>query len=114
VPAKLYALTCGHLTIPTAFLLADREGATRVPITSYLIEHPKGRAISDSGMHIAAQVTPADHVGDLLAAGIVADRDAATTALKRLRDMQSRGATIMYGHDLEFWESVPQAPARLA
>lgn len=249
----LSALTLGHLTIPTAFLLADRDGATRVPVTSYLIEHPRGTAVFDSGMNIATQDTdsPATHIGELLAAfhqfdyhagedigtrlsaidvdprgidfvinshlhfdhcggngqlpnativvqrpevaaakdggevkgyvsadfdtgqpirpvdgehdlfgdgsvvlfptyghtpghqsvrvrtdsgefvlcgdacylreslenmtlpGIIADPEAAATVLTGFRDMQRRGATIMYGHDLEFWQSVPQAPVRL-
>jgi glyoxylase-like metal-dependent hydrolase (beta-lactamase superfamily II) len=65
---KLYAITCGHLTIPTAFLLANREGATRVPITSYLIDHPRGRVVFDSGLHINTQHNPAAHVGEVLAA----------------------------------------------
>ncbi len=249
--ASLYAITCGHLTIPTAFLLAGREGATQVPITSYLIDHPRGRAIFDSGMHINTQDNPAAHVGDVLAAlhqfdygtgediaarltaidvdpgsvthvinshlhfdhcggnallpnatvvvqrpelaaaeeggefrgyvtadfdtgqhrqlidgehdlfgdgsvvlfgtyghtpghqsvrvgtekgefvlcgdacylkesldtmalpGIIADPDGATRAFQLFRDLQSKGATIMYGHDLEFWKTIPQAPARL-
>jgi N-acyl homoserine lactone hydrolase len=249
--AKLYAITCGHLTIPTAFLLAGREGTTRVPITSYLIEHPRGRVVFDSGMHIDTQHNPAAHVGDVLAKlhqfdygtgediaarlseidvdpasvshvinshlhfdhcggnallpnatavmqrpeldaakeggevrgyvtadfdtgqprqlidgehdpfgdgsvvliptyghtpghqsvrvrtdkggfvlcgdacylresldtmtlpGIIADADGVTRAFQLFRDLQGNGATIMYGHDLEFWKTIPQAPARL-
>jgi N-acyl homoserine lactone hydrolase len=249
--AKLYSITCGHLTIPTAFLLAGRDGATRVPITSYLIDHPRGRVVFDSGMHINTQRNPAAHVGDVLAKlhqfdygtgediaarrteidvdpasvthvinshlhfdhcggnallpdatvvvqrpeldaaeeggevrgyvtadfdtgqprqlidgehdlfgdrsvvliptyghtaghqsvrvrtdsgefvlcgdacylresldtmtlpGIIADPDGVTRAFQLFRDLQSSGATIMYGHDLEFWKTVPQAPARL-
>ena len=30
-----------------------------------------------------------------------------------LREMQSRGVRIMYGHDPDFWTTVPQAPVRL-
>lgn len=65
---QLQAFTCGHLTIPTAFLLADREGSTKVPITSYLITHPKGRVVFDTGLHPDTQQDPVNHVGDLLAA----------------------------------------------
>ncbi len=249
--AKLFAITCGHPTIPTAFLLAGREGATRVPITSYLIEHPRGRVVFDSGMHINTQLNPAAHVGDVLARlhqfdygtgediaarlteidvdpasvthvinshlhfdhcggntllpnatvvvqraelaaaeeggevrgyvttdfdtgqprhlidgehdlfsdgsvvliptyghtpghqsvrvrtdkgefvlcgdacylkesldtmtlpGIIADAVGVTRAFQLFRGLQSNGATIMYGHDLEFWRTIPQAPARL-
>lgn len=45
--------------------------------------------------------------------GIVADKDAALAVFRQFRDMQARGARIMFGHDLEFWKSIPQAPARL-
>jgi hypothetical protein len=31
----------------------------------------------------------------------------------RLREMQARGSRIMFGHDPEFWQTVPQAPLRL-
>lgn len=31
----------------------------------------------------------------------------------RLREMQSRGVRIMYGHAPDFWTTVPQAPVRL-
>jgi N-acyl homoserine lactone hydrolase len=249
--AKLFAFTCGHLTIPTAFMLAGREGATRVPITSYLIDHPRGRVLFDSGLHVDTLHSPAEHIGDVLAAfhqfdygtgediaarltsidvdpasithvinshlhfdhcggnallpnatvvvqrpeldaakgggevkgyvtadfdtgqpwqlingehdffgdgsvvliptyghtpghqsvrvrtenkefvlcgdacylkealdtmtlpGIIADSDGVTRAFQLFRDLQSEGATIMYGHDLEFWQTIPQAPARL-
>lgn len=249
---KLYALTCGHVTIPTAMLLANREGFTRVPITSYLIEHPRGRAVFDTGLNLKTLHQPAVYVGDLLAAlhefhysagedvgsrltgvdvdpasvdyvinshlhfdhcggnellpnatvvvqrleleaarqdegqlrgyvtadfetgqpwqlidgehdlfgdgsvtlipthghtpghqsvrvrtntgefvlcgdacylketldtmtlpGVITDPDGFTRSLDLFRDLQSRGATIMYGHDLDFWSTIPQAPARL-
>ena len=44
----------------------------------------------------------------------VHDRAAMLESLKRLRALQSRGARIFYGHDPEFWQKVPQAPARIA
>ncbi len=65
---QLHAFTCGHLTIPTAFLLAGREGSTKVPVTSYLITHPRGRVVFDTGLHADTQHDPVAHVGDTLAA----------------------------------------------
>jgi hypothetical protein len=32
---------------------------------------------------------------------------------QRLREMQARGSRIMYGHDPDFWKTVPQAPERI-
>ena len=49
----------------------------------------------------------------LHAPGVVADREAALAVLRRFREMQARGARIMFGHDPEFWKTVPQGPQRL-
>lgn len=249
---QLYAFTCGWLTIPRAFMLQGEDGLIKVPVPSYLIVHPRGRALFDSGLHAATLADPVAHVGEMLARyhdfhfhpgeevsarlaafglaagdidvvinshlhfdhcggngqlpnadiliqrreleharavestngyllgdwdtgqtlrivdgehdvfgdgavvclpthghtpghqslrvrtelggefilcgdacylrdsleklrtpGVIADREAALAVFHRLREMQARGATIMYGHDPEFWASVPQAPVRL-
>ena len=39
------------------------------------------------------------------------DPAAMLASLRRLRELEARGARIFYGHDPEFWENVPQAPA---
>lgn len=49
----------------------------------------------------------------LRAPGVIADRDAALAILRRFAEMQARGSRIMFGHDPDFWTSVPQAPQRL-
>lgn len=64
--AVIQAFTCGHLTIPTGFLLAGRDGTTRVPITSYLVDHPKGRLVFDTGLHLSTQTDSAAHIGEVL------------------------------------------------
>jgi glyoxylase-like metal-dependent hydrolase (beta-lactamase superfamily II) len=63
---QLYAIEVGHLTLPTAFLLADREGTTKVPLTSYLVRHQKGTVLFDTGVHLNTQVDAEGHVGDFL------------------------------------------------
>jgi glyoxylase-like metal-dependent hydrolase (beta-lactamase superfamily II) len=60
---RLYAMTCGWLTGRKALFLAGAEGRLRVPVPSYLIEHPKGRVIFDSGMHLGAQTDVAATLG---------------------------------------------------
>jgi len=50
---------------------------------------------------------------DLHVPGAIADKAAATAVFRRFREMQARGSTIMYGHDPDFWMTVPQAPVRL-
>ncbi|MGE3772477.1 MAG: N-acyl homoserine lactonase family protein [Gammaproteobacteria bacterium] len=251
--AKLYAMTCGYLTMPVELLIEGGTGTLEVPIPAYLIEHRKGVALFDSGMsllvqkdkqralgplepyfqvnfepgeEIAARLADigrdgehvdylinshlhfdhaggnalipnarvvvqkkeweAGHVPELIEANyydprdydhghdvlvvdgehdvfgdgsvrclptpghtpghqslqlqtesgevvlcgdacylrrtldemrlprIVSDRDAMMQSLQKLKELQRRGARIMYGHDPEFWRTVPQAPARAA
>lgn len=64
---KLYALTCGYLTLPKHFMLEGTDGKLRVPVPSYLIRHRTGVALFDSGLHLATQQDPAKHVGESLA-----------------------------------------------
>ena len=49
--AKLFAFCCGTLTCPREALIDGGEGVATLPVPSFLIEHPKGRAIYDTGMH---------------------------------------------------------------
>jgi N-acyl homoserine lactone hydrolase len=44
-------MVCGWLEVDTKFILKDQPGRVKLPIPSFLIEHPKGRAIFDSGLH---------------------------------------------------------------
>jgi glyoxylase-like metal-dependent hydrolase (beta-lactamase superfamily II) len=66
VSVRLYAVTCGHLTRPTGFLLAGRDGRTTVPVPAYVIVHPKGTAVFDTGLHVDAQDDPVAYAGELL------------------------------------------------
>jgi N-acyl homoserine lactone hydrolase len=56
-------MTCGWLTAPTALFLAGEEGTLRIPVPCYLVDHPQGRVLFDSGMPVAAQVDPEDGLG---------------------------------------------------
>lgn len=46
--------------------------------------------------------------------GILHDRDAALQASALFRRLEPASARILFGHDPEFWKTIPQAPARLA
>ena len=39
------------------------------------------------------------------------DREQALDSLRRLRELQARGARLIFGHDPELWDGMPQAPA---
>ena len=47
---RLTAFTCGWLNLRYAFLLEGAEGRINAPVPVYLIEHPKGRALFDTGL----------------------------------------------------------------
>jgi glyoxylase-like metal-dependent hydrolase (beta-lactamase superfamily II) len=67
VTLKVFALTCGHLEGELSYLMEGGEGRVRLPIPSYLIEHPKGTALFDTGMHPDCQHDPAARVGTRIA-----------------------------------------------
>jgi N-acyl homoserine lactone hydrolase len=60
---KLYAMTCGHVTGQLGYLMEGGEGEARLPIPAFLIEHPKGTALFDTGMHPDCQRDPVARVG---------------------------------------------------
>lgn len=63
---KLFAFTCGTVTGEFAHLMEGGEGEITVPIPVYLIEHPKGRAVFDTGLHPDCQHDPAARLGERL------------------------------------------------
>jgi N-acyl homoserine lactone hydrolase len=64
---KLYAFTCGTVTGEFAHLMEGGDGDITVPIPVFLIEHPKGRALFDTGLHPDCQRDPARRLGSRLA-----------------------------------------------
>lgn len=64
---RLFAMTCGRLTGPMASLIEGGEGEAELPIPCYLIEHPKGRVLFDTGMHPDCQHDPARRYGPRIA-----------------------------------------------
>ncbi|HTT77580.1 MAG TPA: N-acyl homoserine lactonase family protein [Candidatus Binataceae bacterium] len=48
---SIHPMVCGWLEVDTKFILKDQPGRVRLPIPSFLIEHPKARVIFDSGLH---------------------------------------------------------------
>jgi N-acyl homoserine lactone hydrolase len=64
---RVFAMTCGWLTGDFGRLMEGGEGRIRMPIPAYLIEHPDGTALFDTGLHPDCQHDPADRVGSRLA-----------------------------------------------
>ena len=66
--AKLYAMTCGRLTGRLKDMIEGEDGPVTVPVPSFLIEHAKGRALFDTGMHPQCRTDAAGRLGQRTAA----------------------------------------------
>jgi glyoxylase-like metal-dependent hydrolase (beta-lactamase superfamily II) len=60
---RLHALTCGWLTSARGLFLEGAAGSIRVPVPSFLIEHPRGLVLFDTGMHPESRTDPATRLG---------------------------------------------------
>lgn len=60
---KTYAFTTGWITLPLGSFLEGETGTLKVPVPSYLIRHPKGNVLFDTGMHMAMQVDARARLG---------------------------------------------------
>lgn len=49
----LFAFTCGHVTGARSGFLAGEPGTFEVPVPAYLIVHPQGRVLFDTGLNVA-------------------------------------------------------------
>ena len=68
--AKLYALNCGALEFDRrSFFPESAKGvAMRVPVPAFLVVHPKGKVLFDTGIHADGFRDPVAHFGKDLAA----------------------------------------------
>ncbi|MEC9345087.1 MAG: N-acyl homoserine lactonase family protein [Pseudomonadota bacterium] len=62
---KLYAMTCGWLTMSLKAMLEGAEGSIRVPVPTYLVVHPKGKVLFDSGLNRQVQTDPEARLGGI-------------------------------------------------
>lgn len=62
--AKLYAMTCGHLTAGLKDMIEGGVGRVPLPVPSFLIEHAKGRVLFDTGMHPQCRNDAATRLGE--------------------------------------------------
>jgi len=66
VTLNVYALTCGTVTGEFGRLMEGGEGEITLPVPVFLIEHPKGTAVFDTGLHPDCQHDPAGRLGERL------------------------------------------------
>lgn len=60
---ELYAMTCGWLGADLGLFLKGESGSLNIPVPSYLIRHPKGLAVFDTGLHRETQSDPKARLG---------------------------------------------------
>ncbi len=58
-------MTCGWLTGSLGNFLEGEKGKLRVPVPAYLIDHPQGKVLFDTGLHVATQSDPEGRLGAL-------------------------------------------------
>jgi N-acyl homoserine lactone hydrolase len=64
---RLFAFTCGWLTSAVSNFIEGESGEVRVPVPVFLVEHPKGKVLFDSGLHPDTQGNARARLGDFLA-----------------------------------------------
>ena len=62
---RVLAFTCGWLTGPVSNFLQGEEGRLRAPVPCYLIDHPRGKVLFDTGLHPALATDPMGRLGRL-------------------------------------------------
>ena len=65
VSVSLRAFTTGWITMDRAAFIEGGEGRERIPVVSYLIAHPRGRVVFDTGVHPDIRHDPRGRIGTL-------------------------------------------------
>src|ERR1041385_8733025 len=62
---RVYALCTGAVEIDRASMVSDLTPGQRwtVPVTSFLVDHPRGRLLFDTGVHCQARLDPVGRLG---------------------------------------------------
>src|SRR5262245_56816206 len=66
VAVRVFAFTCGWLSSDLGLILDGEAGRVRLPIPAYVIEHPRGTVLFDSGMHPDLQTDPMTRLGPVV------------------------------------------------
>lgn len=85
----LYAFTCGYITLPMSFFLDGEPGKAKVPACVFLIDHPKGLVLFDTGFSDR-------FIGMEKGLGKIVDMPAGETVSDKLRGLDIDPAQIDY------------------
>ena len=64
---RLFAFTCGWLESDLGLFVAGAAGPIRVPVPCYLVDHPRGALVFDTGLHPATQTDAEARLGRRIA-----------------------------------------------
>jgi len=62
---QIHAMTCGWMTMSMKAMIEGGEGKLKVPVPSYLIRHPKGNVLFDTGLNKQIQTDPEARLGKI-------------------------------------------------
>ncbi len=93
---KVYALNCGWLSAPATAFIDGAEGAMKVPVPAYFIDHPKGRAVFDTGMPAMLRTDPKAAIGGFLSQVFTADMPPEADIDRQLQRIDVDPASIDY------------------
>ncbi|MBI3634975.1 MAG: N-acyl homoserine lactonase family protein, partial [Candidatus Rokubacteria bacterium] len=62
---KVFALCSGFIELDRASMISDMTPGQpwTVPVLSFVVDHPRGRLLFDTGIHCQARLDPLDHLG---------------------------------------------------
>lgn len=98
---ELYALECGQLTMATGTFLEGEEGMMKVPVPAFLVRHPKGSLLFDSGLADRSKSEPLEYFGPVLAPLVTVHRtsdEEISAALAAIDVEVSRVTTLVNSH----------------
>jgi len=93
---RLFAMTCGWLTGPLGNFLSGLTGEIRVPVPCFLIDHPKGLALFDSGLHRQTQSDPLARLGRIVSSVFRVEFQSGEEVSARLQALDIDPARIRY------------------
>jgi len=93
---RLFAFTCGWISCSRGVFLAGERGKIRVPVPVYLIDHPDGLVLFDSGVHPDAIRDPRGRLGELVASVFTVELPAGDDVGGRLAALGVDPARIRY------------------
>ncbi len=60
---EVFAMTCGWITMDLNSIIRGNEGKLKIPVPGYLLKHPKGLVLFDTGLHKSMQTDAKGRLG---------------------------------------------------